>query len=140
MSHQKPSYSIEEFKAACGQLPPQVFVSAGAMVNAADDFGLKTQQSVRDFIFNGGLEDLSFTHTDIFRNNQDLKTVIMEDEYSFRTRKTHGYIAFFKNPKKGTWMIKSFKKNWDSPMQSSFVFKRSGSPRLIIGCTEEETK
>jgi hypothetical protein len=131
LSHQR-AYNFDDFKVACGQRPPQVFVSTGAQKDASDYFKLNTQQAVRDFIFNGGLEDLKFRHSDIWRNNPDPNVKIMEDEYSFRTGSKYGYLAFFQDPKKGKWIIKSFKINWNSPLPSSFIFKRSGSPSLII--------
>ncbi len=132
-----PSYRFNDFKVACGQ-GDKVKVHGKAQDDARTYFKLKNEQAIRDFIFNGGLEDLKFTHTDIWRNNPDPNTIIMEDEYSFRTSSKHGYIAFFYNKKTDKWIIKSFKKNWDTPTSSPFFLKGSGFPRLIIDSTSEE--
>lgn len=141
MPQSQPAYRFSDFNEACGQ-DDKVMVYGPAQDDARTYFNLKNQQAIRDFIFSGGLEDLKHTHTDILRMmNPDPKTKIMEDEYSFRTGSKHGYLAFFYNKKTDKWIIKSFKKNWDEPMPSPFILKRSGfTRRLIYDINQSEGK
>lgn len=139
MSQKPCTYNVDDFIVACGQ-NDRVFVSTGAQNDADEYFNLQTQQEIRYFIYTGGLENLEFIRTDVWLNNPDHNIQIMQDEYSFQTKSKFGYLAFFYNKKTNKWIIKSFKKNWNSQMQSPFILKKSGLTRLVIDPDREESK
>lgn len=106
------AYALIDLINACGGIN-QVVVLSNAQTSARENFGLKTQKEVIDFIFNDGLECPHHINTKPWENNPDHSCVIQVDAYSFYSGPKHGYMAFFFSPKTNKWLIKSFKLNKD---------------------------
>ncbi|MBN2497941.1 MAG: hypothetical protein JXR96_25330 [Deltaproteobacteria bacterium] len=85
-------------------------VLGGSVKTARRDFGLSTEDAVREFIGNNGLELPSYIKTDPWANNPNPTQDVWVDVYSFYSGSLFGYLAFFRAPT-GKWIIKSFKKN-----------------------------
>jgi len=103
------AYRFSEFVASCAN--HAAFVTRGALLTAQNDFKLRTQKEVLDFIAAGGLERLAYTNTRPWANNPDKTRVVMIDAYRFFSGSVQGYLAFgFMNT--GKWMVKSFKKSF----------------------------
>src|ERR1700682_2516893 len=98
-----PAYRFSDFVASCANRA--AFLTTGARNTALNDFRLRTQKEVLDFIAAGGLGDLSI-NTKPWAMNPDKTRVVMIDAYSFFCGSIYGYLAFgFMNT--GNWMIKS---------------------------------
>jgi len=103
-----PKYDFEEFKKACGEDRDNVIPIGNVLKDAGDLFNLRTKTDLLSFIFNSGLEDLTFINSKDWENNPDKKIQINVDSYEFRSRFKLGYLAFMHNPKTRKWIIKSF--------------------------------
>lgn len=104
-----PAYKLEELVAACGA-HGAVVVGSGALDTAQSDFGLRTEVAVRDFINAGGIEKPGHLNTTLWEKNPNPNNPIWVDSYQFFSGDRFGYLAFFRGAK-GTWIIKSLKKN-----------------------------
>ena len=113
MAARGPAYKLEDFVAACSEAA-SVFVLRSAMATAPADFGLQTEQAVRDFIGAGGLEQPAHANTAPWEKNPDPAAAIPVDSYDFFSGPDPGYLAFMHQPKTGRWLVKSLKKN-DKP-------------------------
>ena len=105
MSH----YDFSIFRDACSKLNGSVIVLANAERDAREHFKLAPQDEIFAFIGNGGLEKLEFQNTTPLRKNPFPDTEIFVDAYEFLSLFRLGYLAFYKFPTTGKWVIKSFK-------------------------------
>nr|AGS51575.1 hypothetical protein [uncultured bacterium contig00010] len=84
-----------------------VSVLYDAKLGAREQFGLKTDSDLLEFIGNNGLQDLMYVNTESWRNNPRKDKGVLIDAYKFRSNRKIGYIAFMKGVK-GNFVIKSF--------------------------------
>lgn len=104
----KPSYSYDDFKRACGEDPKTVIPIGDTLKKASADFNLRTPVELKGFIYGGGLENLTFINSKDWENNPDPNHKIKVDAYEFMSLSKLGYIAFMRNENTGKWLIKSF--------------------------------
>ncbi len=100
----------------------KIGVKYDAKITAADHFNLPTNQSIYDFIGNGGLECVDFINKMAWKLNPRPENKSQVYAYSFYSHTLFGYLAFIVNPETGYIMIKSFKKN-ESPDQRNLPLK-----------------
>lgn len=99
-----PDYDFGELVAACS-VPGKVYVRKDA-IEDAKKFGLGTKNNILAFVANGIFEDLKHQNTDVLDFPPDKGTTF--DAYYFRIGPKYVYFAFYKNPTKDLWIIKSF--------------------------------
>ena len=119
----RQTYNLSDLIRDCGQ-EGAVWISGGAVESARRDFSLATDGAIREFIQNDGLKEPSFIRTAPWENNPNRDHVTYVDSYSFFSGDRFGYIAFFKAPTTGKWVVKSFKKN-DEPDPRFFQFREA---------------
>ena len=103
----KNAYEIEEFIECCSKHPEKVVVTEDALKDAQSIFRLYTKPELLNFIGNGGMEKLAFVNSKPLEKSPFPEAPFI-DAYEFYTHSILGYIAFFKSPKNGKWVIKSF--------------------------------
>jgi len=107
----KSHYTIEDFIAAC-DAKKRVRVDYQALQDARIYYGLHTEDAIKEFIVNGGLETLVLEDSIPLRAKfPELKIIV--DSYKFRTGLIPSYIAFYYQPITKYWIIKSFKPDRD---------------------------
>jgi hypothetical protein len=131
------AYNINYLITACGEID-QVVVLESAQKTAREDFNLQTKKAVINFISNNGLESLYYINTKHWENNPNKNCPIMVDAYSFYSGPTHGYIAFFFNPKTNKWLIKSFKLNRNSAPRNNKFIDQLSVIKALMQETEEK--
>lgn len=99
-----PSYNYSDFKNACGTHANNVIPINTVSKDANEHFNLLTRKSLLDFIFYGGLENLTFINTKPWKANHKISV----DAYEFTSYGILGYIAFMFINKTSKWLIKSF--------------------------------
>jgi hypothetical protein len=105
------AYVWSHFVAACGEETSSVYVTGGAMETAEADFNLASQSAVTEFIGGGGCERPEYIRTAPFENWTGDPPPPDVDSYSFYSGPEYGYLAYWRHPKTGKWIIKSLKKN-----------------------------
>lgn len=105
-----PPYIFGDFLAAC-KAKTDIQASYDAQKDARTFFNLPTEESIFDFISNGGLEELVLQDVELWRYNPKPQIPIYVDAYGFKSSIKRGYIAFLFIPYKNKWYIKSFKLN-----------------------------
>lgn len=117
-----PHYDFEDFRKACGKEKDTVIPIGDVLKDADELFSLRTKTALLDFIFNFGLENLTFINSKEWENNPDKKASMRVDSYEFRSRFKLGYIAFMHNRKTKKWIIKSFhlSENMNPTMMAAF--------------------
>lgn len=118
-------YNYNEFKEACG-VTGNVVVFSNAEKGAEMYFNLYPKSVLLSFIYNNGLDDLSFLNTKKWEKNPDKENVIMVDAYEFRSLNKLGYIAFMKSCVTKKWIIKSFKISENSNNAMALALQKSG--------------
>ena len=121
-----PFYIYSEFQNACGTDKNDVIPINNLLKDANDHFNLPTRQSLLDFIFNDGLENLDFLNTKEWENNPDQSTQVMVDAYEFTSLSKLGYIAFMFINKTSKWLIKSFHPSENRNPIMSLALKEAG--------------
>lgn len=103
-----PEYAWDEFFEACQRGEARVWYPAIKL--ASQDFQLHTEDSILEFISNGGLQRLSFINRADFKAWTGKPPPPIVDAYNFYTGPKKGYLAFYQMPN-WTWIIKSFHKD-----------------------------
>ncbi len=129
------AYKIEEFVQACRN--GTVIVWDKAMKTARDEFGLQTEQSVREFIAAGGLENPIHHNTRPLEKWKAPPPPPMIDSYKFSSGPKKGYAAFFKSPVTNKWILKSFKKDMQEA-DLNMPFKNLSS--LLLSAEPKDTE
>jgi hypothetical protein len=106
-----PHYKISDLIEAC--VAGNVSAWKPATDGARSDFNLYTEAELLKFIGNSGLEKLTFINCKELEKWAGGSPSPMVDAYSFYSGDTFGYIAFYRGAA-GRWLIKSFKKNFQS--------------------------
>jgi len=115
-----PAYNLDDLVKVCGE-GSDVYISHGALQTAGADFGLITQEEVIAFIANDGLECPVHANTARWKNDPKPSRHVLVDSYDFFSGPKMGYIAFFRSPDTGKWIVKSFKQN-DKADQRNLIF------------------
>jgi hypothetical protein len=134
-----PAYDITQLIQACGT-QKQVFVTQQAQISARLDFGLNTMESILEFVFHHGLENLKYQKTKPWEKNPDKTINIEVDSYAFSSGPKEGYIAFLFQPKTNKWIIKSFKKNIHSPLKNNSMAEQLKALMADINKEQEDSK
>jgi hypothetical protein len=103
-----PYYHYEDFKEACGNDMRNVIPINSVLKDAKELFNLFPKSGLLEFIYNDGLEDLTFVNTKKWEKNPNPGSQIYVDAYEFRSLNKLGYIAFMYNSTTKKWIIKSF--------------------------------
>lgn len=99
-----PFYVYSEFQNACGTDKNDVIPINSVLKDANEHFNLPTRKSLLDFIFNDGLENLTFINTKPWKANPKISV----DAYDFTSLGILGYIAYMYIEITKKWIIKSF--------------------------------
>lgn len=107
-------YLWDDFVGACSSATSAtaVYVRPSAMETAERDFNLATQAAIIDFVGSDeSCQKATYIRTDDLEAWKGDPPPPKVDSYSFYSGPKFGYLAFFRNPLTGQWVIKSFKKN-----------------------------
>jgi hypothetical protein len=103
---QNPSYEFNDFKKACCE-KKNVIVVRDAIKDARELFNLKSEEFIKMFICNDGLENLEFQNPTPKKKGANIGADI--DAYTFTSGQfKRGYIAFYFVERTNKWIIKSF--------------------------------
>lgn len=102
----KPSYDIHDFVMACQH--KNVFFIGQVLDDAANDFGLTTEEDLLEFLSGFLNTKHEFVNSIPWRNNPDSSMKIKVDAYEFWADCKHGYLAFMYVGKIRKWQVKSF--------------------------------
>ena len=101
-------YKYEDFRKACGNDMDNVIPINSVLNDSRELFNLYPKTKLLNFIYNKGLEDLTFINTKDWEKNLNPNISIKVDAYEFRSLNKLGYIAFMFNENTKKWIIKSF--------------------------------
>jgi len=121
-----PYYKYEVFKYACGNDMDNVIPINSVLKNAKETFNLFTKSNLLSFIYNNGLEDLTFVNTKSWEKNPNPNFDIKVDAYEFRSLHKLGYIAFMFNANTKKWIIKSFHLSDNRNMAMCLALQKAG--------------
>ncbi|MDH4318550.1 MAG: hypothetical protein OEV64_09195 [Desulfobulbaceae bacterium] len=127
-----PYYNYDEFRKACGEDMQNVIWINPVPKDAKELFNLKNKQELLLFIYNDGLESLSFKNTKPWENNPRKDKPVFVDAYEFRSLGKLGYLAFFYN-EAGKWIIKSFHLSENRNLSMEIAIKKA-----LLGITEKD--
>lgn len=126
-------YKYDDFKKACGEKPKDVVPINEVLSDASKDFNLNSKSQLLDFIYNDGLECLTFINTKDWERNKDTSNKLKVDAYEFKTMYKLGYIAFMYNPKTKKWIIKSFHLSENRDLTMCIALEKAGIRKREIG-------
>ena len=132
------AYDRQEFVQACRE--GTAIVWDKAMQTARDELGLQTEESIREFIATGGLENPIYHATRALEKWKVPPPPPMVDSYKFSSGPKKGYIAFFQSPVTGRWILKSFKRDMQET-DLNMPFRNLGallSPAKHVGSKKTE--
>ncbi len=104
-----PEHDLKDFVRDCA-IKDMVYVPSKVRKDAKRDFYLKNQSEILAFIDAGGLDNATHQNTSTIDKWPQLDIGEIFDAYEFKIGTKHGYIAFYKNPRKTQWIIKSLHK------------------------------
>lgn len=104
---------LKKFITACEHQPTDVIIQKRPKDDASRILGLHTQEDIKDFIANDGIElPIVFTKSP-WRNNPTPEKEKIVHAYKFKSVHEQLYIAFFYNDETGKWILKSLHKPED---------------------------
>lgn len=114
-----PTYLFEDFLSGCRINQAKLW--GIALKTARSDFGLKTEVEAVAFV-SEGLETPKFDRTAPLGWNEHYPIAVSVDSYFFFSGTKYGYLAFYRRPDNGLWMIKSLKTNDQSDPRNLTMF------------------
>ncbi len=108
-----PYNFLKQFKKACKHNRKNIIPWGGVLNDADDDFNIRTETQLYEFISHGGLENPRHTNTKPWEKNPKPDNPIMVFGYTFTTMCKKGYIAIMRNELTNKWIIKSFHRSVD---------------------------
>lgn len=115
-------HSLQDFLSACRSRTVVPLFRRGneqrrtinVLADAAQYYNLNTQEELMDFLGEGEFDDHCFYDTQRWADNPHPDKPVWVDSYHFFLKASvHpiGYFAFFKNPLRDIWVLKSFHPN-----------------------------